>query len=130
MQTNYFKIWRSRNIDDAARERHARKAWAYRQRVRAEVIASMGGKCVKCGFSDPRALQIDHIHGGGSQEEQGGSRYALFARLSKHPDPIKFQLLCANCNTIKREENGEQTKCRKYQAPDIAPMWEPAVFDF
>ncbi len=25
----------------------------------------MGNKCVKCGFSDPRALQIDHINGDG-----------------------------------------------------------------
>ena len=70
----------------------------------------MGGKCVRCGFSDPRALQIDHINGGGSKErkERGFNgnfhRHVLKSFINKEN---KYQLLCANCNWIKRVENNE-----------------------
>ena len=28
------------------------------------------GKCMICGFTDPRALQIDHVNGGGAKERK------------------------------------------------------------
>src|SRR6266446_5698640 len=37
----------------------------YHRRIRREVIEHLGGKCVHCGFSDYRALQVDHINGDG-----------------------------------------------------------------
>ena len=74
--------------------------------LRLRVLMLFGGKCQCCGFSDPRALQVDHIDGGGNQERKvlkgTGSRYkAVLA------DPARYQLLCANCNWIKREEEQE-----------------------
>lgn len=70
----------------------------------------LGNKCVRCGYSDERALQVDHINGGGSKKRSERSRcyYAYYRQLSLNPDtPKHFQLLCANCNWIKRYENGE-----------------------
>lgn len=76
---------------------------------REAVIAVMGGCCVRCGFSDPRALQIDHIYGGGAQERKSlMANAALYRAIVKDTiDMSCYQLLCANCNWIKRDENKE-----------------------
>lgn len=74
---------------------------------RKKVLDVMGGKCVRCGFDDWRALQIDHVNGGGSAEfKSNGSRAAYKKAAAGDPD---YQLLCANCNWIKRYENNEAT---------------------
>jgi predicted HNH restriction endonuclease len=83
----------------------------YNARRRAETIEFYGGKCVRCEFSDIRALQVDHIHGGGKKERDAG-RHGLFELWKiTRDDPVMaratFQLLCANCNSIKRHENYE-----------------------
>jgi len=72
---------------------------------RARVLDMLGPVCVKCGFIDPRALQINHINGGGDRERKrrGGTGYYR-AMLS---DPDSYQILCANCNWIKKYENSE-----------------------
>ena len=62
---------------------------------------------MRCGFSDIRALQIDHINGGGYQEIKKNSakrRYKLVL-VSVENKENKYQLLCANCNWIKRYED-------------------------
>ena len=70
---------------------------------RLAVLEKFGGKCVRCGFSDPRALQIDHIYGKGSYPRMYSNSLPWDMLLN----PEKFQLLCANCNWIKRYENNE-----------------------
>ena len=81
------------------------------QEHRLGALAVMGGKCVWCGYDKSwRALQIDHIHGGGAKERKNGLNQVRLTRLI-HLGLIewegKYQLLCANCNQIKRIENGE-----------------------
>lgn len=81
----------------------------YSERRRKFVQDEMGGECERCGFSDDwRALQIDHVNGGGSAESIGSSESAKYQRVRDNPE--KYQLLCANCNAIKRIENGEHAK--------------------
>lgn len=81
------------------------------RRFRDAVIEILGGKCVKCGFDDKRALQIDHINGDGNIERlEGkgfGSGYAKRVLESVIKGENKYQLLCANHNWIKRCENNE-----------------------
>lgn len=81
--------------------------------ARGELLALLGNKC-RCGFSDPRALQIDHVNGGGSRERVRFSSgfYRRVLRLVKSGS-AEYQLLCANCNSIKRYEHGE-LNVRKY----------------
>lgn len=71
----------------------------------------LGGKCCQCGFNDERALQIDHINGGGVKElKRYGNKtyyYSVVAR-SIQAGEHKYQLLCANCNWIKRHTHKEQ----------------------
>ena len=73
---------------------------------RSRTLEKLGNKCVKCGFSDPRALQIDHVYGGGRKEV---TRLGTFFYHKKVLEDEKgnYQLLCANCNCIKRTENHE-----------------------
>jgi hypothetical protein len=67
------------------------------------VRAKLGGKCKRCGFSDKRALQFDHIEGIGSKRPTG---WAYFKDIQEGARAGKIQLLCANCNQIKRHEVG------------------------
>ncbi len=86
----------------------------YLRKLRLATIEALGGKC-KCGFSDVRALQIDHINGGGSKERKNRTFKGNFHNhvlRSFLAGENKYQLLCANCNWIKRFENKEnRTNC-------------------
>ena len=72
-------MWRRayrRNIEYYRQYRriHADKYKANRKRIddrlKIELIAIMGGKCVRCGYSDPRALQVDHVNGEGTKHRK------------------------------------------------------------
>lgn len=77
------------------------------------IIKILGGKCNHCGNSDIRVLQFDHINGGGRKEIKkfrfSGYLHFLYNQLIQDKDIFlnKYQLLCANCNWIKRVENKE-----------------------
>ena len=87
---------------------------------REAVIAYLGGRCVHLacswlnedgtrGCTDHRCLQIDHVNGDGAKlrkiKGQEGSR--LLDTVLKTVPGETYQLLCANCNWIKRYENRE-----------------------
>ena len=66
--------------------------------------------CVRCGFSDIRALSLDHINGRSPADNwrnKARSGYALYRRLRSRGYPAGYQTLCMNCQWIKREENHE-----------------------
>jgi len=67
--------------------------------------------CVKCGFSDIRALSIDHVNGGGTKhrrELKGGYGRMMYVWLRRNGYPSGYQTLCMNCQFIKRFECNEQ----------------------
>ena len=80
---------------------------AYHSRkLRRKVLSKYGSICCNCGFSDHRALQLDHVNGGGGREvKELGSR-GVYRKALKDTEGL-YQLLCANCNWIKRFENLE-----------------------
>jgi hypothetical protein len=80
-----------------------------REKFRKEIFNKFGNKCIKCGFSDIRALQIDHVYGGGDKERKIVGNLQFY-RLVLRDTTGKYQLLCANCNWIKRIENNEFKK--------------------
>lgn len=84
--------------------------------LRILALDALGGECVMCGFNDYRALQIDHINGGGSEQRRMGGFGSSFHKYvidSYKKDKNEYQLLCANCNWIKRAENNEVKKCNR-----------------
>lgn len=100
-------------IEGAKRE-NATSVRKWDQKRRKDVLEKMGGKCVRCGFSDFRALQIDHINGGGTKERKKGLYWIHKKIMAMSEDEIskEYQLLCANCNWIKKFENGETNRKR------------------
>ena len=83
-------------------------------KARNECTEILGSKCIKCGFSNKIALCVDHISGGGRKEQKkfGGSYIMKILKKIKSGSK-EYQLLCCNCNQIKKMENKEDT-FRKY----------------
>lgn len=77
-------------------------------RARTAAIEILGGKCCKCGFTDLRALQIDHVNSNAKTDKKGYSLHKKVIQATLNNDN-QYQLLCANCNWIKRWTNDEVT---------------------
>lgn len=78
------------------------------QKVRLKALNILGGKCCKCSFDDERALQIDHVNSDGAKEPHSGCSF--FYHVINTFGSGRFQVLCANCNWIKRREKEEVKK--------------------
>jgi hypothetical protein len=86
-----------------------------RRRIRAEIIQLLGGQCMNIyglhdkPFTDVRCLQIDHVHGNGCKAKGSKSAETYMKRILNEikTGSKDYQLLCANCNWIKRSENHE-----------------------
>jgi hypothetical protein len=121
-RTRHNAQLRQRYATDAER-RLACKETGYRryQELRQEVLAYLGSRCASplCGWvggcTDSRCLQIDHVRGDGAKQrrEHSSEHGAAFYRkvLASVPGE-EYQLLCANCNWIKRHEKHEQPQAR------------------
>jgi hypothetical protein len=98
----YWRRWRRRKgpLARAASQNGHKK-------LRDAVVAYLGGQCVHCSFADARALQVDHVNGGGRAEYRKTTYRAVWRQLLAGKREGDFQLLCANCNWIKRVERGE-----------------------
>jgi hypothetical protein len=79
--------------------------------LRKMALDKLGGKCARCGFSDYRALQIDHVNGGGLEELRAYSWRGYLPKVLEDKDN-NYVCLCANCNWIKRAENDENPSAR------------------
>lgn len=111
-----WAIWKKNN-PERLKVLHKR----YRINLKKFVIESLGGVCKVCGFSDVRALQIDHVNGGGSRHrEKFKSKPTLYLNsikkdINKGGDfKAKYQILCANCNWIKFYEKKEYLYSKEF----------------
>ena len=90
----------------------------FRRNLKTRVYDLLGNRCSnrQCawinsdgsrGCSDRRCLQVDHIMGGGVQERKKKflTTFSMYFDVIKNPH--RYQLLCANCNWIKRFINSE-----------------------
>jgi RNase P subunit RPR2 len=88
-----------------------------RKKLKEEIYHMLGNKCsnpnclVPNGCRDVRCLQIDHINGGGQksrkQFQANYIKYYTFVLQQLKAGSKDYQLLCANCNWIKRVEAKE-----------------------
>jgi hypothetical protein len=94
------------------REKYLSQTKKYYRRLKMEVLLHYGkGKaaCVRCGFSDARALSIDHMNGRGREHRENvvGHGTNIYQWLRTNGFPKGFQTLCMNCQFIKRVEQNE-----------------------
>lgn len=85
------------------------------KKLRVEVITKLGGKCANPYNIDHSAfeqeqdyihcLQVDHINGGGQKERKETSLHKIYHKILEHSED--YQLLCANCNWLKRWKKKE-----------------------
>ena len=85
----------------------------YRERVKLKVVDILGNKCNHCGYTDIRALEIDHINGGGKLARRlFGGELKEWLYFLKVPDELiqRFQILCRNCHKLKTIEDKKKEK--------------------
>jgi hypothetical protein len=100
----------------------------YHVNQRHILLDLLGNKCVKCGFDNPLALQIDHVNNNGAEERRKYTtnkngrfnginlKYYRDLREKLKNGSKEYQLLCANCNAIKRRTlEIEHRKLRREQ---------------
>lgn len=77
----------------------------WRKGIRLKVFDYYGKFCICCGENDIDALEIDHKENNGSffRRKRIGPIYRW---LINSNFPEGFQVLCANCNRVKRYNNG------------------------
>ena len=118
---------RERYANDPLKREAARLDSFLRYRAkRAQALTHLGARCSNphCGWTnadgsigctDARCLQIDHVKGDGAKKRHGGEGNGVvsYRKVLKTVPGEEYQLLCANCNWIKREVNGELPRARK-----------------
>ena len=79
----------------------------YRHIMKLKVLIHYGFKCAMCGYENIDALTVDHINDDGYlQYESGG--HTLYRWLIKNNYPPGFQILCANCQMIKKKQKDRE----------------------
>lgn len=99
--------------------------------LKLAVFNKLGHVCSSCGYSDKRALQIDHVNGGGNQEHKRIKNACGFLKKVIADTNNEYQILCANCNWIKRMENKEHprgnnlSKEGRLKIKEARQFWKP-----
>ena len=98
--------------DPVFRKRQRLDSTRRNKALKIALLKLIGEKCVKCGYSDIRALQFDHRFGDGKEDRKKFRANQFYRFYLSHPEKAlkKLQTLCANCNHIKRIENNEFRK--------------------
>lgn len=112
----YGKLWRLKNKDKIKaqeilyRKAHPNRSSKYQILEKQEILTHYGNghcSCAKCGFSDIRALTIDHINNNGAEhrkELRSQGIWSIYRWLKKNQCPSGYQTLCMNCQWIKQNE--------------------------
>jgi hypothetical protein len=92
-------------LEARAKRRGLSKTTLQYHELKKSILNKYGSKCARCGFSDWRALQLDHVNNNGAEDrEESRDGNGVYNSALKDKDG-EFQLLCANCNSIKRLED-------------------------
>ena len=103
---------RSRKLKLKQKELYSARSKIWRENIKLEVLSHYSGgipHCNMCGESRMVCLSIDHINGGGDKhrKEIGGGGSVIYNWLRTNKFPKGYQVLCMNCQWVKRALNGE-----------------------
>jgi len=102
------KYYKKRMLEEDFRKKKRTLNKQYNKQLRKQVLIHYGGSPLKCACCDEdhvEFLSIDHIAGGGAKHRKiiGSSR--IYRWLKRNGYPEGFQVLCYNCNHVKRNYN-------------------------
>ncbi len=98
----FIKYRQTEKFKNASKKRY----WDQRKKL----IELLGGKCVSCGITDIRILQINHKNHNGNKERQTWKDIGRFYRAILSGKRMKndLEIRCANCNIIYEYESGKR----------------------
>ena len=93
--------------DNCLNKKNADRGTA-RHLMKDEVFNAYGGYvCNCCGETEPRFLEIDHVHNNGHEMRKiHGTGSHMYSWLKANNYPNNFQILCSNCNRGKYRNGG------------------------
>ena len=76
-------------------------------KMRLNVLQYLGMKCVVCGITDWRVLQVNHKNGGGMIDVRTNGAYKIFSEILSGKRPKEdYDVRCANHNILFEYERG------------------------
>ena len=91
---------------------------AYAKKIRARLIAQLGGKCFRCGQEDPDKLEFDHIFGR-DYDPRTLSYSARLKRYERESELGLLRLACGDCNKAVRVANDNGQWVRTEHADQV-----------
>lgn len=91
-------------------ELHRQQSRDAKARLKASLFDLYGHVCIRCGFEDKRALTLDHkLNNGNSERKELGER-GVYTKARNTYLPNEYQILCMNCQFIKRVEDKRENQ--------------------
>jgi len=117
---NRYKKWYSDNLENARKmkrermreyrkqnpEKYRKQSRQAKSKLKSKIFDMYGYSCVKCGFSNIKALTLDHINNDGAIDRKKHGERGVYLRALIPENKKEFQILCMNCQFIKRYEPG------------------------
>lgn len=111
VQAAYMREWRRKH-----RQSERNRVLKWNQNRKDLAYKKLGNRCASStcswknvdgtfGCTDRRCLNVDHINGDGAVERKFAQ--STLYKLVLNDTENRYQLLCCNCNWIKRHERGE-----------------------
>lgn len=91
-------------------EKYAAQSRKAKAREREILFEMYGHICAVCGFGDKRALTLDHKLNNGSEERNKYGERGVYRKAKSVYSPDEYQILCMNCQFIKRVEAKRQNQ--------------------
>lgn len=76
----------------------------WKKKRRRRLLKMYGERCILCGFSDSRALTLDHINGDGNIERRKYGEWGVYRKALAKYQPQRYRTLCMNCQFIERQK--------------------------
>lgn len=84
----------------------SREVWRrYKHKRRTRMFDLYGHECSICGFTDKRALTLDHINNNGNEERRTIGESRIMTKAIATHLPGEYRILCMNCQFIERENS-------------------------
>ena len=105
---SYFKSWME-SSKQYKRRGISTSLKYYENRIKVIEHYSKGKNCcARCGLSDIRVLDLDHINNNGYEHRKEIGTLNIIKWILENNFPTGFQILCKNCNWIKELDRREK----------------------